>query len=225
MNHTVTDWDGQGAEQSSRALRPRWSLYGLLKRGVDFVGALLGLLVISPVCLLVVTLIRLDSPGPVLFSQTRIGKNGRPFRCWKFRSMYIDAEQRKAELGALNEMSGGVIFKMRQDPRITRVGKLIRKLSIDELPQLWNVLVGDMSLVGPRPPVLSEVAQYNALERRRLHVTPGLTCYWQVSGRSDLSFTEQVRLDIEYSERRSLLVDFAILLRTVPAVLTARGAY
>jgi lipopolysaccharide/colanic/teichoic acid biosynthesis glycosyltransferase len=144
---------------------------------------------------------------------------------WKFRSMYIDAEQRKAELDRQNEMAGGVTFKMKRDPRITRVGRFIRKASIDELPQLWNVLKGDMSLVGPRPPVPKEVDKYSLADRRRLEVIPGITCIWQVSGRSDIPFPEQVKLDVEYIESQSLWTDVVILLKTIPAVFLGRGAY
>ena len=139
--------------------------------------------------------------------------------------MFRDAEQRKQELLQLNEMAGGVTFKMKHDPRVTRVGRFIRKASIDELPQLWNVFNGDMSLVGPRPPVPQEVAQYSAHERQRLAVKPGITCIWQVSGRSDIPFNEQVLMDIEYIRRRSLWLDISLLLRTIPAVLLARGSY
>ncbi len=199
--------------------------YPLIKRAMDASLAGLGVLALSPLFLLLAVVIRLDSRGPVLFSQTRVGEGGREFRCWKFRSMFVDAEARKAELENENEMAGGVTFKMKQDPRITRVGRFIRKASIDELPQLWNVFVGDMSLVGPRPAVPSEVAQYTPYERGRLDVKPGITCFWQVSGRSDLPFDEQVRLDIEYAKVRSLKVDIGLLLRTIPAVLFARGAY
>ena len=199
--------------------------YELLKRCIDRIGAGVGLLLLSPLFAFLAALIKLESPGPVLFSQTRIGLAGEPFRCWKFRSMYVDAEQRKEELLAQNEMAGGTTFKMKKDPRITRVGAFIRKASIDELPQLWNVFRGDMSLVGPRPPVPREVDQYTARERQRLFVKPGITCIWQVSGRSDIPFPEQVMLDIEYIQKRSLWMDIKLLLRTLPAVLFARGAY
>ncbi len=199
--------------------------YERAKRALDAFATGAGLLLLAPLFAVVAIAIRLDSPGPVLFSQTRVGKNGKTFRCWKFRSMYVDAEARKAALMAENEMAGGVIFKMKHDPRITRVGRFIRKASIDELPQLWNVFIGDMSLVGPRPAVPSEVVQYTPYERQRLAVKPGITCFWQVSGRSNLPFDEQVRLDIHYANVRSLWVDITLLLRTVPAVLFARGAY
>lgn len=209
------------------AIRPPQTRVGyeFSKRVLDCLGAGVGLLLLTPLFLLLSLLIRLDSRGPVLFSQTRVGKDGEEFRCWKFRSMFVDAEARKAELAAANEMAGGVIFKMKRDPRITRVGRFIRKASIDELPQLWNVLAGDMSLVGPRPPVPQEVAQYTPYERQRLAVKPGLTCFWQVSGRSDLPFDEQVKLDIHYTQVRCFRLDIELLLRTIPAVLFARGAY
>jgi lipopolysaccharide/colanic/teichoic acid biosynthesis glycosyltransferase len=159
-----------------------------LKRFIDISGALFLLIVLSPVFAMIALLIRIDSPGSVLFKQTRIGKWAIPFQMYKFRSMYIDAEARKAALAKQNEMEGGVIFKMKDDPRITRIGRYIRRASIDELPQLWNVLRGDMSLVGPRPPVPSEVSQYTLSDRRRLEAKPGITCVWQVSGRSDIPF-------------------------------------
>jgi len=200
-------------------------IYERCKRSIDFLAAGLGLLVLSPFFVLLVIAIKLESKGPILFSQTRLGQGGAPFRCWKFRSMFIDAEQRKQELLAKNEMDGGTTFKMKRDPRVTRVGRFIRKASIDELPQLWNVLVGDMSLVGPRPPVPQEVATYTAYQRQRLMTKPGITCIWQVSGRSDIPFEEQVGLDITYIVGRSLRMDIMLLLRTIPAVLFARGAY
>jgi exopolysaccharide biosynthesis polyprenyl glycosylphosphotransferase len=197
----------------------------VVKRGFDIVVAALALLCLSPLLALVALVIKLDSPGPLLFSQQRVGRFGKTFRMWKFRSMYVDAEQRKQELLARNEMQGGVIFKMKSDPRITRSGRILRKLSIDELPQLWNVLVGDMSIVGPRPPVPGEVAEYTMDERRRLDVAPGITCIWQVSGRSDIPFDQQVRLDVQYIESQSIWLDMVILLKTVPAVLLGKGAY
>ena len=197
----------------------------LLKRLLDLVGSALLLIALSPVLLGIALWIKLDSPGPVLFRQTRVGRYGKYFSMWKFRSMYIDAEARKQALLAQNEMAGGVLFKMRNDPRITRVGRFIRRASIDELPQLWNVLMGDMSLVGPRPALPSEVNQYSLAERRRLDVIPGITCIWQVSGRSDIPFDQQVHLDVEYIESQSFWLDLKLLLLTVPAVLLGRGAY
>ncbi len=206
------------------AALPEVGLYPIAKRALDVAAAAVGLLLLSPLLLLTMLAIVVDSRGGPLFFQTRVGKDGEPFRCWKFRSMYRDAEARKAALLATNEMQGGVTFKMKKDPRITRVGRLIRKLSIDELPQLYNVLAGDMSLVGPRPPVPSEVEQYTPYQRGRLAVTPGITCIWQVSGRSNIPFPQQVELDLRYIRTRSLWLDIALLLKTVPAVLTARGA-
>jgi exopolysaccharide biosynthesis polyprenyl glycosylphosphotransferase len=196
-----------------------------LKRLIDIAGAIFLMIVLSPIFALIGLLIRLDSPGSVLFKQTRIGKWEIPFQMYKFRSMYIDAEARKVALAKQNEMEGGVIFKMKHDPRITRVGRYIRRASIDELPQLWNVLRGDMSLVGPRPPVPSEVSQYTLSDRRRLEAKPGITCVWQVSGRSEIPFEQQVELDFAYIESQSVWMDIKLLLKTIPAVLFGRGAY
>lgn len=211
--------------RATKALLGRSAFYERVKRALDLTSSGLGLLLLSPVFGLLAIIIKLESPGPVFFSQTRVGMNGRRFRCWKFRSMSIDADQRKEELMEDNEMAGGTTFKIKRDPRVTRIGRFIRKASIDELPQLWNVFVGDMSLVGPRPPVPQEVAEYDAYEMRRLAVKPGITCIWQVSGRSDIPFREQVRLDIEYISKRCVWLDLMLLLKTIPAVLFARGAY
>jgi lipopolysaccharide/colanic/teichoic acid biosynthesis glycosyltransferase len=197
----------------------------LLKRTLDILLAGPLFILLLPIFGLLVLAIRLESPGPALFKQIRVGRWGQIFTMYKFRSMYMDAEARKAELLADNEMSGGVTFKMQRDPRITRIGRFIRKASIDELPQLWNVIKGDMSLVGPRPPVPAEVDEYSLSDRRRLEVTPGITCIWQVSGRSDIPFPEQVELDVRYIESQSLLTDLKLLWQTVPAVLFGRGAY
>jgi lipopolysaccharide/colanic/teichoic acid biosynthesis glycosyltransferase len=169
-------------------------------------------------------IIKLDSPGPVFFRQPRLGKDGRPFMMLKLRSMTQDAAELHAVVATANEMVGPV-FKIRSDPRVTRVGRLIRKASLDELPQLWHVLRGDMSLVGPRPPIPEEVARYEPWQRERLAVKPGLTCTWQVGGRSDIPFDRWVQMDIDYVRRRSLALDLKILLQTIPAVLTGRGAY
>ena len=195
------------------------------KRLMDIVLSILAIIVFSPVFLITALLLKLTSPGPIIFSQVRVGRYGRHFKFYKFRSMYIDAEARKAELMKLNESGDGVIFKMKRDPRITPVGRFIRKFSIDELPQLFNVLLGDMSLVGPRPPLPSEVRTYTLEERKRLNITPGITCLWQVSGRSELPFSKQIALDKEYIASRSAWKDFLILLKTIPAILTGRGAW
>ena len=168
---------------------------------------------------------KLTSPGPVIFAQVRVGRYGRHFRFYKFRSMYVDAEERKKELLAKNESKDGVIFKMKDDPRITRVGKFLRRTSLDELPQLWNVFIGDMSLVGPRPPVPKEVQEYTLDDRKRLDVIPGITCLWQIKGRSEIPFHEQVRLDKEYILAPSVWNDIKILLKTIPAIIGGKGAY
>ncbi|MEM9407280.1 MAG: sugar transferase, partial [Acidobacteriota bacterium] len=197
----------------------------LLKRTIDIFGSACGLLMLAPLFLVVAVLVKLDSPGPVFFGQERVGWRGTRFKMWKFRSMFVDAEERKARLMEENEMEGGVLFKMRDDPRVTRVGKFVRKTSIDELPQLWNVLRGDMSLVGPRPPVPTEVAEYGLDDRRRLEITPGITCIWQVSGRSEIPFEQQVELDVDYIYTQSFWSDIWLLLKTVPAVLLGKGAF
>lgn len=196
----------------------------LLKRCADILGAIVGLLITAVITPFVALAIKIDSPGPIFFSQVRIGKNGRRFKIWKFRSMYIDAEERKKELQSQNEVKG-LMFKMEDDPRVTKVGKFIRKTSIDETPQFWNILVGDMSLVGTRPPTVDEFEQYNGYYRRRLCITPGLTGMWQVSGRSDIQdFEEIVKLDLEYIDNWSLRLDIKILFMTVFAVLGAKGS-
>ena len=195
------------------------------KRLMDILLSVLAVILGSPVFLITALLVKVTSPGPIIFSQVRVGRYGRHFKFYKFRSMYIDAEARKAELLKLNESGDGVIFKMKHDPRITPVGRFIRKFSIDELPQLFNVLLGDMSLVGPRPPLPAEVRTYTLEERKRLNITPGITCLWQVSGRSELPFSKQIALDKEYIASRGAWKDFLILLKTVPAILTGKGAW
>lgn len=195
-----------------------------LKRGLDLVLASIALTTIFPIMLITALAIRLESPGPIIFKQKRVGKWGKPFTCYKFRSMSVDAEARKKELMHNNEVDGP-IFKMQVDPRVTRVGRVIRKLSIDELPQLFNVFKGDMSLVGPRPPVPQEVNQYKFDHLRRLDAVPGLTGLQQVSGRSDLSFERWVELDMQYISQQDLRKDIEILLKTIPAVLLGKGAY
>ena len=196
----------------------------VVKRLIDILGGLAGSLITIVFTPFVAIAIRLDSPGPVFFAQTRIGKNGRRFKIYKFRSMYIDAEERKKELEAQNEMHG-LMFKMENDPRITRVGKFIRKTSIDELPQFFNIVRGDMSLVGTRPPTEEEFEQYNSHYRRRISMTPGLTGLWQISGRSEIvDFDEVVKLDLEYIDNWTLGLDIKILLQTVWVVFTGRGS-
>ncbi|MCM1182332.1 MAG: sugar transferase [Roseburia sp.] len=208
----------------SFALRTMDSRRLLVKRMIDILGALVGLLLTAVITPFVALAIKLDSPGPVFFSQVRIGKNGRRFKIWKFRSMYTDAEARKKELEARNEIKG-LMFKMEEDPRITRVGRFLRKTSIDETPQFFNILMGDMSLVGTRPPTEDEFEQYNGYYRRRMSITPGLTGMWQVSGRSDIQdFEEIVKLDLAYIDNWSLGLDFKILFMTVFAVLGRKGS-
>ena len=196
----------------------------LWKRALDIVGASFGLLLLSPIMIAIALLVKFTSPGPVIFRQKRMGQGGRPFDFFKFRSMIPDAEHLKKDLRAKNELSGPV-FKIKNDPRITPIGRILRKTSLDELPQFWNVLRGDMSLVGPRPPTLDEVPQYELWQRRRLDVTPGITCIWQVSGRSKIGFIEWVRMDIRYARNRTLANDLKLLAKTIPAVLAKDGAY
>jgi lipopolysaccharide/colanic/teichoic acid biosynthesis glycosyltransferase len=198
--------------------------FEVLKRLIDILGALTGLLLILPLFPFLILLIKLDSPGPLLFRQRRIGFGGQSFDCFKFRSMVIDAEVRKESLGHLNEATGAA-FKIQDDPRITGVGKFIRRSSLDEFPQLMNVLKGEMSIVGPRPQIPSEVRDYTPAQARRLLVKPGLTCLWQVSGRSHLDFQEWMKLDLEYVRQRSLKFDLWVLWRTIPAVIERKGAY
>lgn len=195
-----------------------------IKRVFDVCVSLIMLVLLSPIFLITTLAIKLDDPGPAFYKQTRVGKWGKLFTMYKYRSMIMGADKIKDQLLDQNE-SGGVIFKMKNDPRITRVGRIVRKLSIDELPQLWNVLKGDMSLVGPRPPVPREVAEYEYTDRRRLDAIPGITCIWQVSGRSEIDFKGQVRLDVQYIENQSFWGDIKLLLKTIPAVLLGKGAY
>ncbi len=196
----------------------------LEKRILDICGSLVGMVILGIATIFVAPAIKLTSPGPVFFGQTRIGKNGRRFTFYKFRSMYEDAEERKAELMDENEVDG-LMFKMEDDPRITKVGKFLRRTSIDELPQFWNVLKGDMSLVGTRPPTVDEFEQYEAKHKGRLSMTPGMTGLWQISGRSDIKdFDEVVRLDMQYIDNWSLIGDIEILFKTVKVVLTGKGS-
>jgi lipopolysaccharide/colanic/teichoic acid biosynthesis glycosyltransferase len=198
----------------------------VLRRALDVLATGLGLIGLMPLFLISALAIRLDSPGPIFYGQERIGRGGRRFTMWKFRTMVVNADALKDQLAQRHQNAlNGVRFKMVRDPRVTKVGAVLRKFSIDELPQLFNVLRGDMTLIGPRPPVWREVALYDNRALRRLEVKPGLTCLWQVRGRSDLSFDEQVSLDIEYIDRVRPSEELRILLETVPAVITGRGAY
>lgn len=199
-------------------------IYLTLKRLMDIIGSSLGLLLASPIMLIVAILIKLEDPkGPILFSQVRNREYPKTFKMYKFRSMYVDAEERLQDLMHLNEQSGPA-FKIKDDPRITKIGKFIRKTSLDELPQLFNVLKGDMSLVGPRPAIPREVEQYTTYQKQRLFVKPGLTCIWQVSGRNNIEFEQWVELDIQYIKTRSLWLDIKLILLTIPALLGDENA-
>jgi exopolysaccharide biosynthesis polyprenyl glycosylphosphotransferase len=217
--------DGEFAEVIAKIEpQPRTRGAVIAKRGFDIVASALGLIAIAPLLALLAIAIKLTSRGPVLFAHDRCGFAGRRFRFYKLRTMVVDAEARKRELAHLNEMSGPV-FKIRCDPRITRLGRWLRKLSLDELPQLWNVLRGDMSLVGPRPPTPDEVARYTARQVQRLSVMPGITGLWQVSGRNEIAdFEKWVDLDLQYARTWSMWLDFRILLKTVVVVALVRGA-
>jgi lipopolysaccharide/colanic/teichoic acid biosynthesis glycosyltransferase len=222
------DFDASRSIQRARLQLVAWIIRGKLlahtKRAFDFIVAVGSLPLFLPIMSLTALAIKLDSRGPVLFRQVRVGRWGQHFSCLKFRSMFVDAEDRKLELLDQNE-ADEVVFKIKKDPRVTRVGRIIRKLSIDEMPQIFNVLRGDMSLVGPRPPVPIEVENYQYEHFYRLDAVPGITGLQQVSGRSDITFKQWVELDIEYIQNQSLLKDIEILLKTIPAVISTRGAY
>lgn len=195
------------------------------KRMLDLALASAALVLLAPVFVFTACLIKLNDGGPIFFRQKRVGRDRVPFWCYKFRSMVTNAEALRVQLAAENvHGEEAITFKVKRDPRITPIGRFIRKTSIDELPQLFNVIRGEMSLVGPRPPVPSEVERYNEQQLQRLTVLPGLTCLWQVSGRAELPFDDQVRLDLEYIARRSMMLDITLLLKTIPAVLSGRGA-
>jgi lipopolysaccharide/colanic/teichoic acid biosynthesis glycosyltransferase len=195
------------------------------KRLFDIVLSLCGLVILMPLFVLVAICIVIDDGFPALLSQTRVGLYGREFKLFKFRTMCRNAEQMKAALVDRNESSGRVIFKMKDDPRVTRMGRFLRRFSIDETPQLLNVLIGDLALVGPRPPLPEEVANYSLSDRKRLQVKPGLTCLWQIQGRSDIPFEGLVSLDMQYIRSQSVWRDLKIIMKTIPAVLFGRGAY
>lgn len=196
-----------------------------IKRAMDILLSLAAILMASPIFIIVGLCIYIENPGPVFYTQRRVGLNGRTFDFYKFRSMVMGADKMKDELLDQNESGDGVIFKMKKDPRVTRTGRIIRRFSIDEMPQFLNVFIGDLSIVGPRPPVPREVAEYTLEDRKRLHVKPGLTCFWQIQGRSEIPFDEQVRLDLQYIRSSGPLNDLMIMLKTVPAVLWGKGAY
>ncbi len=198
--------------------------YWILRRGQDIFFSLLALVILFPILLIVALIVFIDDPhGSPFFAQIRCGRDGRLFKMYKFRSMYVDAEERLQELLKENEMDGPA-FKMKDDPRITRVGRFIRKTGLDELPQLWNILKGDMSIVGPRPALPREVEQYTELQKQRMYVTPGLTCYWQtMPKRNEISFDEWMELDLKYIQERSFWVDWKIIFKTVGAVIHREG--
>ena len=201
-----------------------FSFYEVIKRVIDVVCSFVGVLVLSPLFVVIAIIIKFTSKGPVFFSQKRVGRDGKEFKMYKFRSMVVNAEELKEKLAAKNEMSGPM-FKMKDDPRVTKVGKFIRKTSIDELPQLWNILKGDMSLVGPRPSLPKEVAQFEEWMHKRLDVKPGLTCYWQVSGRNNIDFEDWMKLDIKYVDERSTWIDIKLIFKTVGVLFGDKNAH
>ena len=201
-----------------------FSLYEVIKRLIDVVCSFMGVLLLSPLFIIIAIIIKTTSKGPVFFSQKRVGRDGKEFKMYKFRSMVVNAEELKEKLASQNEMSGPM-FKMKDDPRVTKVGKFIRKTSIDELPQLLNVLKGDMSLVGPRPSLPKEVAQFEDWMYRRLEVKPGLTCYWQVSGRNNIDFEDWMKLDIKYVDERSTWIDIKLIFKTVGVLFGDKNAH
>ncbi|MCQ6285458.1 sugar transferase [Bacillus cereus] len=199
--------------------------YLIIKRFMDIIGSLIGLIILTPIFCIVAIIMKIEDPkGPIIFKQVRVGKDGQEFQMYKFRSMVVNAEEKLKDLLSQNEVSGAM-FKMKEDPRITKIGGFIRKTSIDELPQLINVLKGEMSLVGPRPPLLREVKEYTVYDKQRLMVTPGCTGLWQVSGRSNLSFKQMVELDLYYIINRNFIFDVKILLRTVKVLLGSKDAF
>ena len=224
-------YDSSASRSSFNYLRKKYAWIivtrttNIIKRTMDILVAALFLVGLSPLLLMVALIIYLTDRGPVIYTQKRVGKWGKEFSFPKFRSMVVNADEIRQKILDQSHHTDSLTFKMAKDPRITWIGRIIRKLSIDELPQLWNVLKGDMSLVGPRPPLPEEVAKYTLKDRRRLDVIPGLTCTWQVSGRSDIPFDEQVKLDVAYIESKSIMTDIRILFQTIPAVLTGKGAY
>ena len=200
-----------------------FSFYEAIKRLIDIICSFVGILVLSPLFIIIAIIVKFTSKGPIFFSQKRVGRNGKEFDMYKFRSMVVNAEELKEKLAAQNEMSGPM-FKMKDDPRVTKVGKFIRKTSLDELPQLWNVLKGDMSLVGPRPSLPKEVAQFEKWMYKRLSVKPGLTCFWQVSGRNNIDFEDWMKLDIKYVDERNIWIDIKLIFKTVLVLFGDKNA-
>lgn len=214
-------------KQRSRLILWEGMLRSLLvvKRAIDILLSSIALVVLFPLILMVAVCLIIEDGFPVIYMQKRVGLNGREFRFYKFRSMVNGAEKLKGELLEQNESTAGVTFKMKDDPRVLRFGRFLRRSSIDEIPQFFNVLIGDLSIVGPRPPLSEEVKSYSLSDRKRLHVKPGLTCLWQIRGRSDIPFDEQVGLDMQYIQSQSIFKDLIIVFKTIPAVLFGRGAY
>lgn len=223
---SVSNVTEQTIDKGSKIIRiEEQKSYLIMKRTIDILGALFGIIILFWLFILVAVLIKIEDPkGPVFFKQIRVGKNENKFNMYKFRSMVTDAEEKLNDLLQFNEVSGAM-FKMKEDPRITRIGKFMRKTSIDELPQLWNVLKGEMSLVGPRPPLLREVEEYTDYDKQRLLVLPGCTGLWQVSGRSNIGFEEMVELDLKYIKERSLMMDIGLIFRTVKVLFGSGDAY
>jgi lipopolysaccharide/colanic/teichoic acid biosynthesis glycosyltransferase len=223
-----TPWGRWKVNTYSRLKRLSWrgaiASAEFFKRLVDIIFSIIALVLLAPLFVLVAVLIKLEDDGPVFFVQRRVGKWGREFKMYKFRSMWANAEQKLGAVLHNNRHTTGVTFKIKDDPRITGIGRWLRKFSIDEFPQFYNVLIGDMSLVGPRPPLPREVALYSPADRRRLEATPGLTCFWQIGGRAEIDFPEQVQLDVQCIESQTFWLDLKILVKTVPAVLLGRGA-
>lgn len=224
MSQALAGWGAQSVDELALPVRPRLVAYRKVKRGLDVAAAGLVLFLIAPLLLLLALLVKLTSRGPVLYVSKRVGLCGAVFDFYKFRSMYVDADARREALEQANEKDGP-IFKMKRDPRITPLGRFMRKFSLDELPQFFNVLRGDMSLVGPRPPLVHEVEKYSGFEQERLTIRPGLTCYWQIMGRSDLTFQEWMVLDHRYLREMSFWTDLGIMVRTPMAVILGKGAY
>ena len=219
-DETVKEQGLLAAEEINRNV-----VYLFIKRLMDMFGALCGIVLLLPIFIIVTILIKLEDPkGPVFFKQVRVGKDGREFGMYKFRSMVTDAEERLKDLLQCNEVSGAM-FKMKDDPRVTKIGRFIRKTSIDELPQLLNVLKGDMSLVGPRPPLPREVKEYTSYDKQRLLVTPGCTGLWQVSARNSVGFNEMVKLDLEYIQNRNIIYDMKIIIKTIKVVCSSQNGY
>jgi lipopolysaccharide/colanic/teichoic acid biosynthesis glycosyltransferase len=230
MNHKLPSLSPFKNRMRARLVKLQWRIiqshHPVLKRFIDVCLVGTAFVFLLPLFLIVAVAIKMYDYGPVLFWQDRVGKDGKLFSFPKFRSMHVNAEEMKAQLTEENQHgANGVTFKMKKDPRITPIGRIIRRTSIDELPQLWCVLKGDMSIVGPRPPVPKEVKQYSLNDRARLSVTPGLTCIWQVSGRSEIPFPQQVEMDIEYIRKPSVVEDVKLIAKTVPAVVKGKGAY